>query len=169
MAFITTADVQAALGSVQASKQGDLALLVDTAQEVVESIVGKVEVGTATHPVPTGHRTAYLPLNARNVTVTVDGVAFAADVDLAAGIVSGLPSSGVVVVSYQAGWAAADIPATVKLAAVEMAVHLWKSGRQTVNRGAPGPSTDATTPYGFAIPRRVRELCATVSDDPGFA
>ena len=116
-----------------------------------------------------------LPASGVTVTgVTVDGVTLSPTVytaDLVAGIVYDVPCAAArlgVTVTYTAG--STTVPANLQLAALELIRHLWQSSRQSGRPGGIQAASDTVaTPFGFAVPKRVVELCEATNSAPGFA
>lgn len=166
--LVSLAEVAATNGRSDA----DLALQVAVASWIVESLAGIVLPRVKSYRVIGGNGVEVLPdVDVDNVTVLVDEVAYpgAVDVDEMAGIVSGVPTVGRVVLTYSVG--SHTIPPPLRQAAHDIAIHLLRSARQGGTPGSSQPAADTiATPYGFAIPRRAYELCASVSSPaPGFA
>jgi hypothetical protein len=62
------------------------------------------------------------------------------------------------------------VPQNVRLATRELVRHHWQIGKQGQRPGGGGaPSAEAWTPSGFAVPRRVIELCGGNARIDGFA
>jgi hypothetical protein len=76
------------------------------------------------------------------------------------------PFYGPMTVIYVAG--RTSIPANLKLAAMEQFRFMWQLGQQGDRFGGGGDSTE-WAPSGFAVPRRVIELCAPNRRAPGIA
>lgn len=162
-------------GGAPASTRAQLPVFVAAATEVVESLTGPLVPQTRTAKRDGGRPAVVLPVERVTVvSVSVNGTALAeADyvVDEDAGVVhaaSGWFAGGHplgVVVEYRVG--TATIPANVRLAVLELIAYLWATSRQ----GARAVDSDTLlTPSGFAVPRRVAELCAaTHAPAPGFA
>lgn len=75
----------------------------------------------------------------------------------------------VVKITYTTG--ASQIAPNLQLAVRELVRHLWQVGQQ-VMEGQPaeyGQRPMGTTPSGFAVPKRVLELCASTYSLPGTA
>jgi len=142
---------------------------------MIELLAGPVLLTSKTHRADGGRYAYNLPALPVTVTqVTVSGVVqdpSAYVVDEEAGIVYGwfaaaLPLS--VEITYTAGGTV--VPANLILATRELVRHLWRSGRQSGNPGAMDAAADAVaTPFGFAVPRKVMELCSATPSAPGFA
>jgi hypothetical protein len=154
-----------------------LTAYIDAAVRVIEDIVGPVGDATRTVTVNGGGRAIVLPSPAATITsVTVAGVATTDyTADLVAGIVYGgsfatptyfYPGNQNVVITYTVG--NDNPPANVVLAARELVRFWWQQGQQA-NRPSFGEAGDSDeyTPSGFAVPRRVIELCAPDMRPPG--
>lgn len=181
--IISGADAIAALGWNDASvaKNGDsLRLYIATATEVIEDIVGALLIRTV-EQYADGGRTGVLLWERPSeiVSVTVDGTATTDYiVNRNAAILYAKPAGARfpdglqnIVVTYKAG--AAEIAPNIQLAARELVRHLWQVGQQVPAQ--PSPSGDYSqqpmgmTPSGFAVPKRVLELCRPNHALPGIA
>ena len=79
------------------------------------------------------------------------------------------PGRQVVKVTYKTG--TSEVPPNIQLATRELVRHLWQIGQQVLS-GEPvhyGERPMGTTPSGFAVPKRVIELCASNFRMPGIA
>ncbi len=78
---------------------------------------------------------------------------------------------GNVVVTYMAGVPADQVPANVKLAAIEQFRFLWQWGRAAPRpqQIGGGPPDYSYSPSGYAVPNRVAELLGPNPRLPGFA
>lgn len=160
------------------AKSLDLRLYVAAATPVIEDITGPMVAATKTCIAWGGVPAVVLPhLPSQILGITVDGAPVAAYIpDLMSGIIwSGTRTSatsfpaGELVITYRVG--SAEIPPNVKLAARELVRHWWQIGMQS-NGGAirgQGADGEVYTPSGFAVPRRVMELCAPNEQMGGFA
>ncbi len=173
--IISIADALGILGSMPASQQNDLALYVATATYVIENLAGPVISAARTY-LTDGPRTSVVlpaaPVQVSQVmvgAVVLDPALYQVDAD--AGLVfssfpTGPPRN--ISVTYTVG--STTIPANLRLAAAELIKHLWSSGRRT---GTPGrmdaPADMVATPFGFAVPKRVVELCNLTVHAGGFA
>lgn len=160
----------------------DLRLYIAACTPVIEDIVGAVVQRTVTQ-LSDGNQWA-ISLWEKPVTilsVTEGGgssTILPGDyiVDYNAGIISAgrtyaprrfMPGFNSVVITYTAGMQI--IPPNIRLATRELLRHTWQLGHQT-NRNSNMPqAADAWTPSGFAVPRRVIELCQPHSRVGGFA
>lgn len=159
------------------TRDADLTTYVQAATPVIESLVGPVLEVTRTKRFPGGGTAVVLPEVAATVvevsedgTVTTDFV-FDSDSSI---VYAGDPAGsrtftdGVLAVSveYTAGFAV--VPETLQLAARELVRHWWQQGKQS-NRPAFDEGAEfGQTPQGFAVPRRVVELCQPYVKVPGF-
>lgn len=170
--IVSLDDARAALQMPPNTQQGqldDLRLHVCAATPVIEDLVGPVLVRTLTQTVPKGWSYAALyekagalvsVVNADASVVPASGYTFNA----ASGLLTfSPPTSQVVTVTYTSG--AAVVPQNVRLAALELVRHLWQV-RQRPQAPVPG---EAYTPSGFAVPKRVIELCQPSAKLGGFA
>lgn len=180
--LIALGDARKAIGTAP-SDDNELRLFVAAATPVIESIVGAVLTRTETQPADGGKTGVALWERPDEVLgVTVNGellepteytVAKAPAIVYAGG--STTPTRFPVgrqniVVTYTTGFS--TIPPNIRLAAIELVRHLWQVGRQG-SRPAFGddPSDEPTdqTPMGFAVPRRVTQLCGANPSLPGTA
>lgn len=187
ISLISLADARAHLNEQGTLQDEEIRSFMETATEVVESIVGPCVIATRTKWVDLeGDGSVMLKPPVVSVTsltpAYVTGTSYAtADlvVDAAAGIVratSGFAlSGGPWIATYKAG--RAQIPARYVQADKEMLWHLWTTQRgQLADTTAPDMLDVATmetqTPYGsaypFSIPNRVRELLQSDAR-PSFA
>lgn len=161
------------------AKSMDLRLYVAAVTPVIEDITGPMIAATKTLITWGGGSAVVLPhLPNQILGITADGVPVVAYVpDLVSGIVyagtrtavTSFPS-GELVITYKTG--AAEIPPNVRLAARELVRFWWQGGMQGVGGGGvrgSAPEGDAFTPSGFAVPRRVIELCTPHQQVGGFA
>lgn len=158
----------------------DLRLYLAAATPVIEDITGPMLAATRTHTTAGGTSTVILPhLPNQILGITLDGAPVTAYVpDLASGIIYGGSRSAVqsfgpgdLVITYRIG--AAEIPPNIRLAAREL-VRFWYQGGMQGSGGSGSvrgsrPEADVYTPSGFAVPRRVMELCAPHEQIGGFA
>lgn len=160
------------------AKAQDLRLYLAAATPVIEDITGPMVAGTMTFTGWGGGTTVILPhLPNQILGITVDGLPVLDYVpDLVAGIIYGGSRSGVqpfpqgeLVITYRVG--SAEIPPNIKLAARELVRFWWQGGMQGGggNVRSQRPEAEAFTPSGFAVPRRVMELCAPHEQIGGFA
>jgi hypothetical protein len=160
------------------AKLNDLRLYLAAATPVIEDITGPVLAATKMLTTWGGGRAVVLPyLPSEILSVTLDGVAVTAYVpDLASGIVyagsrQAVTSFGVgeLLITYKIG--DAEIPPNIRLAARELVRHWWQIGMQGTGGSVRSSQPDAEvfTPSGFAVPRRVMELCTPHQQVGGFA
>ncbi|MEE2568601.1 hypothetical protein V1638_04215 [Pseudarthrobacter sp. J64] len=161
-------------------KYEDLRLYLAAATPVIEDITGPLLAGTQTLIGWGGRSTVVLPhLPNQVLSVTVEGQPVAAYVpDLATGIVyagsrtavTSFPRGELIVV-YTIG--DSEIPPNVKLAVRELVRFWWQAGMQGNGSGggirSSAPEGEVHTPSGFAVPRRVIELCQANEKIGGFA
>lgn len=160
------------------AKALDLRLYLAAATPVIEDITGPMVARSETFTSWGGGSTVILPhLPNQILGITADGAPVLNYVpDLAAGIVYagtrtavGNFPGGELVITYQVG--SYEIPANVKLAARELVRFWWQGGMQGSggNVRSQAPDGDVFTPSGYAVPRRVMELCAPHQQMGGFA
>jgi hypothetical protein len=160
-------------------RDADVTTYVKAATPVIEDIVGSVLPVSKTRTFDGGGSVIILNDRVQSITsVTESGVTSAGfTLDPIAGLLYAGTSSvsrtftpGVfnVVVTYLAGMA--SVPQTLQLAAREL-VRFWV--QQGMQSQAPqfgdGVESMSYTPQGFAVPKRVMELCAPYQAIGGFA
>lgn len=166
-------------GNVDPARIADLRLYNAAATPVIEDITGPMLAATKTYTVFGGGSTVILPhLPTQILGITLDGAPVLDYVpDLASGLIYGGSRAAVrafgpgeLTVTYRIG--SAVIPPNIRLAARELVRFWWQVGMQGAGggnvRGA-RPEADTFTPSGFAVPRRVMELCAPHEQLGGFA
>lgn len=161
-------------GNTQASALDDLRLYIAAATPVIEDITGPIVVKTVTQHVAKGwsYAALYERPNTINSVVYDDATVVPASAyvsDIHHGLLTFYsPVSQGVTITYTTG--NAMVPQNVRLATRELVRHHWQIGKQGQRPGAGGQSTaEAWTPSGFAVPRRVIELCAGSARIDGFA
>lgn len=164
--------------NVDPAKIADLRLYLAAATPVIEDITGPMLAATKTYTAWGGDSSVMLPhLPNQILGVTIDGVAVPYYPDIASGIVyagNGYAlqpfGAGELVITYRIGTQV--IPPNVRLAARELVRFWWQGGMQGSGGGnvrSNRPEADTFTPSGFAVPRRVMELCAPNEQVGGFA
>lgn len=140
----------------------DLRLYIAAATPVIEDIVGTVTVRTVTQRVAKGWSFAALYERPNAITSVVydDATVIGSGdyvVDLAAGmVVFNYTLHQAATITYTTG--SAMVPQNVRQATRELVRHWWQIGRNS-QRGGAEAAAEAWTPRGFAVPRRVIELC----------
>lgn len=163
--------------NVDPAKVQDLRLYLAAATPVIEDITGPMIAETRTHTTQGGILAVLLPdLPAQILAITLNGAPVTEYVaDLQSGILYGGTQTAVqafgrgeLAVSYRVG--SGIIPPNIQLAAREL-VRFWYQGGMQGSGGVRSarPEADAFTPSGFAVPRRVMELCAPHQQIGGFA
>lgn len=68
-------------------------------------------------------------------------------------------NDGNISVSYTYGLNA--VPPNIRLATLELVRFMWQQGQQSLRPqfGAPSPEPVSTTPTGYLVPNRIKELC----------
>lgn len=176
--IISIDDALAGLNAGRASDQyiDDLRLYIAAATPVIEDITGPILLSTVTLTAAGGGSSVLLDWAARKVTqVSVDGVSVA-DWYVEHGILYagtrqqlGTFPEGTLVATVQLG--ADSVPPNVRLAARELVRHWVQLGKQYAGGSSvrSDPNDEVFTPSGFAVPRRVVELCAPHEQIGGFA
>lgn len=176
--LITLADAKLSLGKSvgDTSSDADIENYIEAATPVIENITGPMIARNRTYVRDGGGVIVVDPFNSI-VSVTESGVAVTDFVaNGTAGIVTAGTSSttrafkaGVGNVVVVASVGSATIPPNIQLAARELVRFWWQLGRQG-NRPAFGNEMPSeVVPSGFAVPRRVIELCEPHRSSVGFA
>lgn len=182
MALPTVADLKKHINipADVTADDAELGEVLDAAVELVASMVGPLESGAVTE-VHRGVDSRLLVLRQMPATsLTSVSLRYATgetsaltlsdfDLDTEAGIVrlvSGGWLAGTYVVVYDAG--RATLPASVRLAVLIVAAHLWETQRVPgVNRF--GSPDEPSVSRGYAIPNRAAELLAPYRTSVGLA
>ena len=179
--LITLADAKASLGipATTTTNDSDIERYIEAATPVIENITGPLLLSSRAYRLDGGGGAVLVGSGFNSVTsVTESGTPITDYVaDTAAGIIYAgsaasprtfRPGIGSVVVVVSVG--AASIPANIILATRELVRHWWQQGRQG-NRPAFGNEgvSEVSVPSGFAVPRRVIELCEPNRRTAGFA
>lgn len=183
MALVTLDEAKRQLDLTTASEDVELQVYIAALPEVIEGIVGVVEPREITDTISGGGPSlmvlhppllsvtsltgpAGAPVTYPPSTLTVNGPA---------GVISrtegGCFPAGTYTVTYQAGRTA--VPPTVKLAALILLQHLWRT-QYGATRVPSGGSDDwsVTEPipgFGYAVPNRVLQLLEPYKQPPGVA
>jgi hypothetical protein len=153
------------------AKLEDLRLYIAAATPIIEDIVGPVPVRTETQTIPKGwvYGALNFPVASIVSVVYADGTTVSTDAYVP-NIPHGLLTfhyavTQAVTVTYTTG--NAIVPPNVRLATRVLVKHWWEQDKQDLrNRGNPEMTW---TPSGFAVPRRVIELCQPTARRGGFA
>ncbi|QHC16865.1 hypothetical protein GR131_16205 [Streptomyces sp. GF20] len=180
MALVTLAEARAHLDIDTERHDTELGLYVEALTSVIEGYVGAVEPRQVTQEV-TAHRGALILLTTPVLSVTLaepydggpglDTATLSVD---AAGVVrrrDGAPvPAGAWTVAYTVG--RADVPPTIRLAALMLLQHLWRT-QNGAARGMGGADDFAVTEpipgFGYAVPNRVLQLLEPFKLPPGVA
>lgn len=178
--LITLEDARKSLGwaVTDTANDADLERYIEAATPVIENITGPLIARSESYTFDGGSRAVVLPVRFASVTTVVEsGVTitdYVAEPD--AGVIAAGSTSSPrefaaghqnVVVTVQVG--SATVPAHVKLATRELVRHWWQQGRQGNRPGFGNEMPAETTPMGFAVPKRVRELLEPSPRLAGFA
>jgi hypothetical protein len=183
MALVTLEEAKRQLDITSDSHDVELQLYVDALASVIEGYVGVVEQREFTDVI-TGDGPALAVLHPPLVSVTSlagglgQSITYPADtLDLngPAGTISRINGTvfpaGRYTVTYTAGRAA--VPPTVKLAALILLQHLWRTqyGASRVPSGGNDDwsVTDPIPGFGYAVPNRVLQLLEPFKLPPGVA
>ena len=178
--IITLEQAKASLGipAATTTNDNDIERYIEAATPVIENITGPILADTRTFRIDGGTSAVLLGCRFNTVTSVTDGGEVVTDyvADPDAGIIysSSTFAAGVrnvaVTVTVGLDLGSDGIPANVILATRELVRHWWQLGRQG-NRPAFGNESmaEAVVPTGFAVPRRVIELCEPNRRIEGFA
>lgn len=153
------------------AKLEDLRLYIAAATPIIEDIVGPVVVRTETQVIPKGwlYGALYHPVTTITSVVYADSTTVPVDAyvsDPAKGLLTfNYPTTQAVTVTYTTG--TAIVPHNVRLATRALVKHSWDVDKQEM-RNRTNPDA-AWTPSGYAVPKRVIELCQPSSRRGGFA
>lgn len=179
--LITLADAKASLGipTATTANDADIERYIEAATPVIENITGPLLAGSRVYSVDGGVAAVLVGSRFNAVTSVTESGAVITDyvADGESGIIfagsqagSRTFTSGVrnIIVTVTVG--SATIPPNITLATRELVRHWWQLGRQG-NRPAFGNEGvgDVSVPSGFAVPRRVIELCEPNRRTAGFA
>lgn len=182
MALLTLDEAKAQLNIRTDANDVELQLYIDALTSVIEGYVGVVEERTVTETV-TGQGPAVVLLQTPVLTVTsltpVETGGTAVDVaglhvDGPSGVVAyadrSLFSCGPWTAVYTAG--RAEIPPTIKLAALLLLQHLWRTQLAPARGGLSGSGSDFSVSdpipgFGYAVPNRVLQLLEPYKLPPG--
>lgn len=170
--FITLDEVkaQANVPLTDASHDAELTRFQLAAQEHVESLVGPVVPRAVTE---TARASGGMVILSRPPVVSVEsltsnGQAVTYTLNSGAGLLTGVTAGGELSVSYTAG--RSPIPEAIRVAALIIAEHLWKTQLGNVPSALPTEEfTTAPFGLGYAIPNRAIELLAPYLLAPGIA
>lgn len=158
-------------GNTDPGKLEDLRLYVAAATPIIEDIVGPVSVRTETQVVPKGwlYGALYHKVSTLVSVVYADATTVPVDAyrsNLPHGLLTFCyPVTQDVTITYTTG--EAIVPQNVRLATRVLVKHWWEQDKQGArNRDNPEMQW---TPSGFAVPRRVIELCTPSARRGGFA
>jgi hypothetical protein len=183
MALVTLEEAKRQLDIDSTAHDVELQLYVDSLDSVIEGYVGVVEQREVTD-VLTGGGPALAVLHPPLVSVSAlaggpagGSVTYAADTLSSdpAGLITRTDGSpfpaGSYTVTYTAGRAA--VPPTVKLAALILLQHLWRTqygaSRVPVGGADDWSVTDPIPGFGYAVPNRVLQLLEPFKLPPGVA
>ncbi|MER7738889.1 head-tail connector protein [Streptomyces sp. NPDC096538] len=183
MALVTLEEAKRQLDISSTSEDVELQLYIDSLDAVIEGYVGVVEQREITDTI-SGGGPALAVLHPPLVSVTslsgpvtapVSYPAAQLSLDGPAGVISradgGHFPAGPYTVTYTAGRAA--VPPTVKLAALILLQHLWRTqygaSRVPVGGADDWSVTDPIPGFGYAVPNRVLQLLEPFKLPPGVA
>ena len=180
MALVTLEEAKRQLDITGTAEDIELQTYIDALPAVIEGFVGVVEQREIVDKVA-GGRAALSVLHPPLMSVTsLTGAgatyqADALDVDGPAGVITRLDGApfpaGTYTVTYTAG--RPSVPPTIKLAALVLLQHLWRT--QRASRGGlagGGDDFSVTEPipgFGYAVPHRVMQLLDSFRLPPGVA
>lgn len=183
MALVTLEEAKRQLGITGTSEDVELQTYIDALPAVIEGFVGVVEQREITDTV-TGGGPALAVLHPPVLSVTSLSGPVASSVDYPADTLSvngpagtigrldaGVFPAGTYTVTYTAG--RAEVPPTIKLAALVLLQHLWRTQRATRGGLAGGGDdfsvTEPVPGFGYAVPHRVLQLLDSFRQPPGVA
>lgn len=161
--FITLEELKKHL-NIPAAKTVDhveLELARGSAEEGVEFLVGPVIHATVTETVHPSRSGVAVLAKCPVVSVTSvlsNGVSVTHALNAEAGIISGLPWAGDLVVTYTVGRTV--LPDSIRLAALIIAAHLWDTQRGPATSPLQEEETTEVPGLGYAVPNRALELLA---------
>jgi hypothetical protein len=172
--IISLEDARIALnfpGNTDPAKLEDLRLYIAAATPIIEDIVGPVSVRTETQVVQRGwlYGALYHPVATLVSVVYADGTTVPVDAyrsNIGHGLLTFYyPATQDITITYTTGNAL--VAQNVRLATRVLVKHWWEQDKQDIrNRSNPEMTW---TPSGFAVPRRVIELCQPSARRGGFA
>lgn len=185
MALLTLAEAKAQLDIETATHDTELQVYVDALTAAIERHVGPVENRTVTETTTAGGATlclSHIPV----VTLTslapvlTDGTAVAVSevaLDGATGILRRKDNAGFCGGPWTATYTAGrgTVPATIKLAALILLQHLWRTqygasrGLSGIGGGDDFSVTEPVPGWGYAVPNRVLQLLEPYKVPPGVA
>ncbi|WP_052189864.1 phage head-tail connector protein [Streptomyces sp. NRRL S-1824] len=182
MALLTLAEAKAQLDIETTSDDGELQAYIDSLTSAIERHTGPVENRPVTETLNSrGTRLALSQVPAVSLTSITPVMNGGLPLDVAGLVLDG--DSGVVwrrdgqpfyggpwSVTYVAGRGA--IPPTIKLAALFLLQHLWRTQYGAARGGGGSDDFSVTEPipgFGYAIPNRVLQLLEAFKAPPGVA
>jgi hypothetical protein len=179
MALVTLEEAKRQLNLTTDREDVELQTYIDALPGVIEGLVGVVEPRSITDQLP-GGVAALSVLHPPVLEVTaLSGAGTTYDVadlvvDGGAGVITrtnGVFRGGPYTVTYTAG--RSEIPPTIKLAALILLQHLWRTQRAARGGVAGGGDdfsvSDPVPGWGYAVPHRVRQLLDAYLLPPGVA
>lgn len=185
MALLTLVEAKAQLDIDTGTHDVELQVYVDALTAAIERHVGPVENRAVTETTTSGGATlclSHLPVAALTslVPVLTGGTAVQVSdvvVDTATGVVRRKDGrsfcGGPWTATYTAG--RGTVPATIKLAALILLQHLWRTqygasrGLGSIGGGDDFSVTESVPGWGYAIPNRVLQLLEPYKVPPGVA
>ncbi|MEV3946977.1 hypothetical protein AB0K57_04845 [Streptomyces halstedii] len=182
MALLTLAEAKAQLNLKTAASDVELQMYIESLTSVIEGHVGVVEERIVTETVSgQGPAVVLLQTPVRALTSLTPVVPGGAAVNVAGLHVDG--SSGVVAYTNRSQftggpWTAvytagrAEVPPTIRLAALLLLQHLWRTRNGAARGGGSADDYSVTEPvpgFGYAVPNRVLELLEPHKLPPGIA
>ena len=185
MALLTLAEAKAQLDIETATHDTELQVYIDGLTTAIEAHVGPVENRSVTETVDSrGPRMALMQVpvvSLTSLTPVLNGGAAVAVADLhldgPTGIIRRLDGAyfcgGPWTAVYTAG--RGSVPATIKLAALILLQHLWRTqygasrGLSGIGGGDDFSVTEPVPGWGYAVPNRVLQLLEPYKVPPGVA
>ncbi|ODA69516.1 head-tail connector protein [Streptomyces sp. AVP053U2] len=180
MALVTLEEAKRQLDITGTSEDVELQTYIDALPAVIEGIVGVVEQREVTDIVTGGGTTLAVlhpplvsvsSLAGRDVSYPTDGLTVNGPAGIIGRLGGGTFPVGDYTVTYTAG--RPEVPPTIKLAALILLQHLWRTQRATRGGLAGGGDdysvTEPIPGFGYAVPHRVMQLLDSFRLPPGVA
>jgi hypothetical protein len=181
VALLTLDEAKTQLDIDSTAHDAELTLYIEALTPVIESYIGPVEDQTFTEQADAHggvvclNQTPVLAITSMAPALT-GGQAYTPDllhVDSGSGVVrllsGGSLYGGPWTITYTAG--RGEVPATVKLAALILLQHLWRTQNGAARGASPADDYAVTEPvpgFGYAVPNRVLQLLEPYKRGPGI-
>jgi hypothetical protein len=168
MAAVSLAEVKLHLNITNTTNDAELSTFIETAQQIVEQLVGPVEPRTFTETFYRNGAVLFSKMPVISITSVMEyGATVSSSLYVNDGSGELLRTDGrswygsaayPLVVEYIAGRAYGALPATIAWGIKEQTAHLWRTTQS--QRGGRSRGDEPAAPIGFALPSRVREALA---------